>query len=959
MTDRITERTLYPSIQRVFNELGAKVISEVKYVSIPDFVVEWLGEHWIISIKIGDPNNPRELKEAFMQYVSHMRDVGTEYGMIVFYPNEIKKRRTSADDVEDLVRNCSAYFIVLNPQLELRSSLPVALKKVEDVLSKRIPVSLSLETVVALLKTQIEELMEKIQIDEAQIMGIISDPKLFFGINPVEKDEVKRKEIVREASKFLASYIFLSQVLFVRFYSEEKPSILRDLDLRKIQAEDVREIFRRIKEINYRPIFELDVIDFVKPEMIQDTFNLLFSIQIKNIRFELPGRLFHELMPKKIRKLLAAFYTRPIAAYLLSLLTIEKPDVTVFDPACGSGTILTMAYRKKLELWREGKSANINPHKIFCEEQIFGCDLMPFAVHLSNANLAAMDPLTTINSTQIILGDALKLLPYEQMKPGFYDLTKLIGMDQVNGKGYKRTGEEVQITLKPVDVILMNPPFTKLERGIRDYIDTSTLENVVGGEVGLWGHFIALADVFLKEDGFFGAVIPINVLRGRESEKVREIIFKKWLPLYVIKASKNYGFSEYSEYRDLLVVAKKTSSRSREHKVKFCMIKKDLNKLREDEVRWISQQIKEVEELRSDLLDLNSHLLSEVLPKFTNMMPFISGPSFEANNALKRIIEEAERILDPFPENYFREGYGPRPSGTSSFMFITRPISESRIQEAFLILDQELEDSIIAKTHAGVQKFKLSKRHFLPALRTPVGLSKMDVTEIHDYVAKEPYENIEEIKELCEFKGSLSQDYWTNYIKTEFKRSTSQVAVIRRINPYSPNQSLIAHYSNHPIILANVFHVVGENEIERCKALVVLLNSIFFLAYFFNIKEETTGRYTELRHYDLDYMKLCPKKDHIKKLAEIYDKYCKKDFPPLREQMDLHFEERYEWFWLLEKEDREDLTQPPPIETNPLRLEFDLAVIEAVGARLADGDLKKAYEAIVWDMIITRGLSRD
>jgi len=88
-------------------------------------------------------------------------------------------------------------------------------------------------------------------------------------------------------------------------------------------------------------------------------------------------------------------------------------------------------------------------------------------------------------------------------------------------------------------------------------IDTTKFEHVVGSEVGLQGHFVTLADAFLKDNGVFGAVLPINLLRGRESEKVRRLVFSKWLPLYVIKASKNYGFSEYAEYRDVLIIAKK------------------------------------------------------------------------------------------------------------------------------------------------------------------------------------------------------------------------------------------------------------------------------------------------------------------------------------------------------------------------------------------------------------------
>jgi len=158
---------------------------------------------------------------------------------------------------------------------------------------------------------------------------------------------------------------------------------------------------------------------------------------------------------------------------------------------------------------------------------------MPFAVHLTNANLVAMDPLTPINYTQIVHGDSLQLAPEVKVQPGYKTLLSYMLQEQekeakeikVKANAYSRTGELVEIYLQPVDVVLMNPPFTKVERGIKKYINTEKFENIVGKEVGLWGHFVALADGFLKERGVFGAVLPINLLRGRESSKVRELVF--------------------------------------------------------------------------------------------------------------------------------------------------------------------------------------------------------------------------------------------------------------------------------------------------------------------------------------------------------------------------------------------------------------------------------------------------
>jgi hypothetical protein len=53
-------------------------------------------------------------------------------------------------------------------------------------------------------------------------------------------------------------------------------------------------------------------------------------------------------------------------------------------------------------------------------------------------------------------------------------------------------------------------------------------------------------------------VIPISLLRGRETDKVREFVFSNWTPIYILKSTFNYGFSERAEYRDVLFIARKS-----------------------------------------------------------------------------------------------------------------------------------------------------------------------------------------------------------------------------------------------------------------------------------------------------------------------------------------------------------------------------------------------------------------
>ena len=214
---------------------------------------------------------------------------------------------------------------------------------------------------------------------------------------------------------------------------------------------------------------------------------------------------------------------------------------------------------------------------------------MPFAVHLTSANLAAVDAGTPIDRTQIVQGDSLKLSIGQVVEAGIHQLEMF--QEAPVPRAETVYGEMYDVSLERVDTILMNPPFTKVERGISKFVDMDRFRGRCGGEVGLWGHFIALADVFLRDEGCFGGVIPINVLRGKESEKVRHILFREWAPLYVLKATRNYGFSEWAEYRDVLFVAQKRRPDAG-HEVKFCLVKKDVSQLDRDEALSIAGLVK-------------------------------------------------------------------------------------------------------------------------------------------------------------------------------------------------------------------------------------------------------------------------------------------------------------------------------------------------------------------------------
>jgi len=954
-TGKVTERTFYPFLINMIKEFGGSGISEVHFNSQPDIVFGLDEIRWLLSVKIG--SDSKTLKDAFLQYIRHKDESRISHGIILFLPEQVRRFPPDESSILERLRSTNCDALIDTPYSRQQFGGTDFLTVLRDVKEKIIPDLMQkklspypLTTVLKILQRHVEDMMESISLSDEQIVKIITDKKLLTDIGHTDPKSAT------EIGKFLSAYILLSQVLFLRLYSSFHKEILppnKDIGIKSW----LRKAFGKVMEINYRPIYDLDVLDAVSEEYARDTVDLIWGLEIERNREELPGRIFHELMPSKIRKLLAAFYTRPSAADLLSKLTISRSDQTVFDPSCGSGTILVSAYRRKLALFQEeGKIGN--PHQRFCQEEIYGSDVMPFAVHLTGANLSSLDPSVTLNNHQIIQADSLSLSDSVMYSTGVQ-----LSLVQSKKKAYDMKGADYDISLRKVDCVLMNPPFTKVERGIRKYVNMDKYGKLAGYEVGLWGHFLYLAYDFLKDGGILGAVIPINVLRGRESEKVRKLLFEKMTPLFIVKSTVNYGFSEYSEYRDILFIAMKTTP-EKDHKVKYVLIKEDLKNLDEDMTSYIAETVKSENELISEALDIHSISMNELQARFKNLMWYFSTNDMKRRSLIENLASKFISALDKPNEGLIREGYRPVPENVSKFMFITRETDNSRTEMAFLRFKDEDKDSVVANTNMGVS-FKIEKTALTRSLRTGVGIAKMDIEDSYDYVARAPYRYLPEIKKAAGFKdrgGANAPSYW-NKVKDELERVSTNLVILHRIGLSSPNQHLIALYSKNPFSPSNTLNVITEPDKSKQKALAIIFNSIVFISQFFLLKEESASRWANIRFYDVSEMHLLPKDGaSIEKLVKLFDKYSKVDFPSLIEQMDENFYQRYNFFWKDKKSEYIQMVLDQEVKKckpSALRVKFDLDVCRALGVSVTEDDLRKVYCAVSDDLIISRGLKRE
>jgi type I restriction-modification system DNA methylase subunit len=946
---RVSERTFYAPMIDVIRSKGGQGVQEVQYESVPDIIFKINRRPWLLSVKIGD--SPAIIKDAFLQYLRHKEESQINFGMVIFLPDSFRNIMADETALQNALNQYNVTALIdageVKEELRDRPFTKVINFLIDEVmarLARKEKSYYSLKLVISLLQQQVTEMMQQIKMKEPVLLSIITDKNLLSDLGHLSRRHAE------DVAHFLGSYIFLSQVLFLRLLTAARPELIPVRT--PATHNNLRRAFAKIREINYRPIYRFDVLDAINEKYLRDTFDLLWGLEIERIRFELPGRIFHELMPHEIRKMLASFYTRPHAADLLAQLTIEESGETVFDPACGSGTILTSAYRRKQELFaREGKGGN--PHKRFCENEIFGADIMPFAVHLTSANLSAMDAGTIIEKTQIIQGDSIRL------RPAFYTTGITGHLFPETAKAQTREEEYYDVKLEMVDTILMNPPFTKVERGIKKFVDMETFKPKCGGEVGLWGHFIMLADSFLKDDGVYGAVIPINVLRGRESKKVRKFLFEKWTPLYILKPTYNYGFSEWSEYRDILFIAKKQKPLDH-YKVKFCLVKKDLTLLSDDDVKSIANLVKSKNKIRNhELVEIDTHEIAEIKKHSMNMMWFCGVTDFSSRDKLVGFIHNLDGKLSKMPEysDYFKTGLR-MDGGNSQVLFMTRETCPERVEQAFLRFKKDAKETLTATTSLGAV-YEIPASCLLRSLRTPVGIDTFDISAKFDYIAKKKYP---ELVRVCRAAGAKVQTELWSSLPAKLESVQTNLVVCRRINPFSPSQNLIAFFSSEKMAPSDQVNIISEIDPKKAKALCVTLNSIMFLSQFFSSKEESTGRFVDIRVYDLEEMSLIPSADLIKPLNSVFDKFSEKKFPSLRHQFDQNFDQRYEEFWEKQRGNNQGKLfsiLDKPIVPADLRVEFDLAVCKAIGLDITKKDLMELYEIIVREMIITKGLKRD
>ena len=372
------------------------------------------------------------------------------------------------------------------------------------------------------------------------------------------------------------------------------------------------EAWDEILKINYWPIFAvakdiLHLLPFEPASRVLRTLELTIgevnATGIDNSH-DLTGRVFQRLIAD--RKYLATFYTLPASAALLARLAVDKMQVVdwsdpdaigklrVGDFACGTGALLSAVYEQIAARHERAGGDPSALHANMMEEVLYGCDVMPSAIHITGSTLSGARPTVGFDNSR------LYTLPYGKQEDGSVAIGSLELLQSSSVMTLFNTsdpalrtgsaGEEtvtnviVDIPDEGFDVVIMNPPFTRATNHEGAHADitnpafaafgaTQTDQTAMGnrmnqfgrgtcyhGNAGIASAFAALAHRKLKPGGVLALVLPLSAASGLSWQAFRRMIAQGYTDLTVLSIAangKDMSFSSDTGMAECLVIARK------------------------------------------------------------------------------------------------------------------------------------------------------------------------------------------------------------------------------------------------------------------------------------------------------------------------------------------------------------------------------------------------------------------
>lgn len=310
-----------------------------------------------------------------------------------------------------------------------------------------------------------------------------------------------------------------------------------------------------------------DAVEEKRQEDLEDDLNHTLGTVLKRLnRFDFEyvnrdilGHVYEDYLPKQERKELGEYYT-PLEIVQFMLDSVDyRPgenlgDKQVLDPACGSGTFLTEVTERLIQHYVD-KFGKTSVHRLDPEEartilerverNVYGIDINPFAVHITQINLlfrtidlydkvTEQDPDYTMDGFEIHVADTLSPTLLEKQDGSTEtegQQSALHQFKEYNGraKSFLEDRNEVDRIKdeEEFDIVVANPPYVRIQ-------NLSAMKNAYSERYAsaiknfdIYVPFIERGVEWLTDDGQLTYICPDRLVYADYAEKIRDRLIEE------------------------------------------------------------------------------------------------------------------------------------------------------------------------------------------------------------------------------------------------------------------------------------------------------------------------------------------------------------------------------------------------------------------------------------------------
>jgi type I restriction-modification system DNA methylase subunit len=416
-----------------------------------------------------------------------------------------------------------------------------------------------------------------------------------------------------------SAHILLNKILFYDALRAGYPGRLPELRIgSSVKGDDVRRTLKGYFDmalgIDYEAAFashlledELEYSEEVASQL-QHFVEAVTRWELRDLRYDVIGRVFERLVPLEERKWLGQFFTRSDLVDLIIGFCVKSPDGPFMDPACGAGTFLVRLYSRLKHL-----KPDLGHQEIL--ERLWGFDIAAFPAHLATINLYLRQPRLAA-FPRVLKRDFFSIFPGDTAFAFPFDL-----------KG----GMTANVPAPRCQAVLGNPPYTRqeeLEEISSDTGDRFTYKGRVlevldrdfgrgmvqlSRRAGIYAHFFLHGASFLAPGGRLAFVTSNSWLDADYGADIQRFFLERFKVIAILDSRCERWFEDADVNTAITVVEECADEGARSaHPVRFVSIKRPLAELVPasgeadiDGGRWhaVDQLVTRVEETDSTFED--------------------------------------------------------------------------------------------------------------------------------------------------------------------------------------------------------------------------------------------------------------------------------------------------------------------------------------------------------------------